>query len=173
MIKQLDKSANIILFFNQYNEKYKCLICNNKNYEEMKEKYNQPNMLIITINILFNILKSENNFIYKYMFSNKIECISGKYDFNNLRNYIILNDNHETNLKNIYNYLLNSNLKEDEYLFYLIIFYQLLNGELLYETINTTDEMLDFISKNKNLLIDIDSFKKDLFETYKAYYIST
>jgi hypothetical protein len=173
MIKQLTKSTNIILFFKQYDEKYKCLICNNNNYEEMKEKYNEPNILIITLNMLFNILKSENNFTYKYMFSNQIECISGKSDFKNLRNYIILNDNHETNLKNIYNYLLNSKLKKNEYLFYLIIFYQLLNGQLLYETINTTDEMLDFISKNNELLTDIDSFKKDLFDTYKAYYLST
>jgi len=171
-IRHLLKSVNIILFFKKQEQTYKCLICNSENYEYMKRKYTGKNILVTTIDILCNTLKSEKNFIYKYIFSNEVECIYGEEDFKILRNYIIVTDDYERNLKNIYKYITLNNLKNEERLFYLVIFYQLLNGKMLYETISTTNDMNDFILKNNTLISNTTKFEKEVMETFSTFYSS-
>jgi hypothetical protein len=57
----------------------------------------------------------------------------------------------------------------DKGLFYLTLFYQLLNGIHLFETINNINEMNTFIKENKELL-DFNSTRNELITIYKNYY---
>lgn len=167
---RFSESINIILFFKKQEQTYKCLICDSDKYEEMKYLYNGKNILVTTVDMLYDTLKSERNFIYKYIFSNEVKCIYGEEDFKVLKNYMIVNDDYERNLKNIHNYLTTSDLSENEKLFYLVIFYQLLDGKMLYETINTTNDLNNFLSKNEKLVHNKRCFETDIMNTYKTLY---
>jgi len=167
---EFGESINIILFFKKQKQTYKCLICDSKNYEKMKSLYDGKNILVTTVDMLYDILKSDKNFIYKYIFSDEVQCIYGEKDFKVLKNYMIINDDYETNLKNIYNYLRTKELNDEEKLFYLVIFYQLLDGKMLYETISTNNDLDDFLNKNGKLVSNKCSFEKDIMNTYQTLY---
>ena len=167
---EFSESINIILFFKKQEQTYKCLICDSGKYKEMKSLYDDKNILVTTVDMLHDTLKSEKNFIYKYIFSDEVQCIYGEEDFKVLKNYMIVNDDYERNLKNIYNYLRTKELTNEEKLFYLVIFYQLLDGKMLYETINTNNDLNDFLNKNKKLVCNKCRFEKDIMNIYQTLY---
>lgn len=172
-VKNLLKSVNIILFFKKDKRVYKCLICNDDKYNELNQLYKSKDVIVTTIKLICSILNGKYNFIYKYIFSNEVVCIYGNKEFNMLRNYIIIHDDYQKNLKNIYNYIFKNNIKGKEKLFYLIIFYELLNGKMLYETINSTNDMNFFLENNESIKNNIPEFENKLINIYKNYYSET
>ena len=53
------------------------------------------------------------------------------------------------------------------------MFYELLNGKMLYETINNTNDMEIFLENNKSIKNNIPQFENKLINIYKNYYSET
>lgn len=53
------------------------------------------------------------------------------------------------------------------------MFYELLNGKMLYETINNTNDMNIFLNKNESIKNNIPKFENKLIDIYNNYYSGT
>lgn len=138
-------------------------------YENNLSKLNNNTIRIMSFKTFLQYIKNDNFIMKKYIFANDVKCLYGKNIYNTLRNYTLINNNYEKNVNDLYKIILTYNKKDDKGLFYLTLFYQLLNGIHLFETINNINEMNNFIKENQELL-DFNSIRNELITIYNNYY---
>ena len=148
---------------------YKNLIIIKDKYENKLSKLNNDTIKIISFKTFLNYVKNDNFIMKKYIFANDVKCLYGKNIYNTLKNYTLINNNYEKNINDLYKIILTYNRNDDKGLFYLTLFYQLLNGIHLFETINNINEMNNFIKENQELL-DFNSIRNELITIYNNYY---
>ena len=148
---------------------YKNLIIIKDKYENKLSKLNNDTIKIISFKTFLKYVKNDNFIMKKYIFANDVKCLYGKNIYNTLKNYTLINNNYEKNVNDLYQIILTYNRNDDKGLFYLTLFYQLLNGIHLFETINNNSEMNTFIKENQELL-DFNSIRNELITIYNNYY---
>lgn len=148
---------------------YKNLIIIKDKYENKLSKLNNDTIKIISFKTFLKYVKNDNFIMKKYIFANDVKCLYGKNIYNTLKNYTLINNNYEKNVNDLYKIILTYNRNDDKGLFYLTLFYQLLNGIHLFETINNNSEMNTFIKENQELL-DFNSIRNELITIYNNYY---
>jgi len=148
---------------------YKNLIIIKDKYENKLSKLNNDTIKIISFKRFLKYVKNDNFIMKKYIFANDVKCLYGKNIYNTLKNYTLINNKYEKNVNDLYKIILTYNRNDDKGLFYLTLFYQLLNGIHLFETINNNSEMNTFIKENQELL-DFNSIRNELITIYNNYY---
>lgn len=148
---------------------YNNLIIIKDKYENKLKKLNNNSIRVMSFKTFLKYIKNDNFIMKKYIFANDVKCLYGKNIYNTLRNYTLVNNNYEKNVNDLYKIILTYDRNNDKGLFYLTLFYQLLNGIHLFETINNINEMNTFIKENKELL-DFNSTRNELITIYKNYY---
>ena len=148
---------------------YNNLIIIKDNYENKLKKLNNNTIRLMSFKTFLKYIKNDNFIMKKYIFANNVKCLYGKNIYNTLKNYTLVNNNYEKNVNDLYKIILTYDRNNGKGLFYLTIFYQLLNGIHLFETINNINEMNTFIKENQELL-DFNSIRNELITIYNNYY---
>lgn len=166
--KNIFSKTYFILKIKRNNVLTNYIIVKNKHYNKMRN-LNNDFIKVLSFSTFMSYITNDNFLMKKHFFSTDIKCLYGKNVYISLHNYALLMDDYEDNLKKLYNIIKIYN-NNKQLIFYLTIFYQLLNGIHFFETINNLDEMNKYIIENNLTDINNNSFKQELFDLYNKYY---